>query len=396
MDLGNLAEFGRSRSATAWATNPIRRGLWWLIAPYFRGAQAQIAAKIDATEAGITARFGDVAAEAEKRATAKVDSRLGGLRKDASAVAHRIAGLEEEAGAVSERMAALARDSGLATQGVDERLGKLEQSLEEVRQQARTISLRAHDSNGLVLAEGVKGDRFLVRQHDHIGSRIIAGEEWEPHVRKAIEEAARPGAIAIDAGAYIGVHTMTMSRCFSAVHAFEPQRGIFQVLCGNLALNERFNVTTHNMALYDRRTAMRLAPQDHQEVDVPINAGDIDYNRLENAAALSFEIAAAGDEQISAIALDEMKLENVALIKVDTQGADLQVLVGAEKTIAQSRPVILFEWERDLGARHGSTIDGFLSFFEKLDYDVNVLHETSPGRQADYIAKPRGSRTKEL
>ena len=83
------------------------------------------------------------------------------------------------------------------------------------------------------------GANFLVRQHDLIGRLISDGREWEPHVRMAIEHAARPNGVAVDAGAYIGVHTITMSRWFRTVHAFEPQKGIFQILCGNLALNGR-------------------------------------------------------------------------------------------------------------------------------------------------------------
>lgn len=397
MELGNLSEFGRSRSSTRWATNPVRRFVWWLIAPYFRGAEGRIAARIDAVDSGIrnkipeiSAEIEKVAVEAEKRASAKVDSLTGGLRKDAFAIANRIAGLEEEAGVLSGNLSTLDRKIQSIAHGVEERISKLEISLQKYEQLGANLP-QEKNSNGLIIAKGQAAERLLVRQNDHIGKRIIAGEEWEPHVRKAIEEAARPDGVAIDAGAYIGIHTLTMSRCFSTVHAFEPQLGIFQVLCGNLALNERLNVVTHNGALYDRSIAMRLAPQDHQEIGVPMVGGDIDYNRIENAAALSFEIAAPGDPHVDAIALDDLALENVSLIKIDTQGSDLRVLAGAERTIAKSKPVVLFEWERDLAALHGATLEGFFAFFEKLDYAVEVLHETSPGRQADYIAKPRSS-----
>lgn len=397
MELGNLSEFGRSKSSTRWATNLVRRLIWWLIAPYFRGAEGRIAARIDAVDANIrnkipeiSAELERVAAEAEKRASAKVVSLTGGLRKDAFAVANRIAGLEEEAGVLSSNLSALDQKVELISHGVEERINRLEALLQKYEQLSANLPQKKNP-NGLVIAKGQAAERLLVRQNDHIGKRIIAGEEWEPHVRKAIEEAARPDGIAIDAGAYIGIHTLTMSRCFSTVHAFEPQLGVFQVLCGNLALNERLNVITHNGALYDRSIAMRLAPQDHQEVGVPMIGGDIDYNLIENAAALSFEIAAPGDPHVDAIALDDLALENVSLIKIDTQGSDLRVLAGAERTIAKSRPVVLFEWERDLAALHGATLEGFLEFFGKLDYDVEILHETSPGRQADYIAKPRST-----
>ena len=182
-----------------------------------------------------------------------------------------------------------------------------------------------------------------------------------------------------------------MARSFGTVHAFEPQRAIYQMLCGNLALNGYSNVVTHNIALYDRNGSVRLAPQERQETDVAIKNGQPNYARITNAAALSFDFISDGsvDGDVRTISLDHMALENVRLIKIDTQGADLRVLQGAVDTIRRCRPIILFEWERDLDLQHGTALDDFFSFFADLSYDVVLLHDTTPGRQADYIAKPR-------
>lgn len=259
---------------------------------------------------------------------------------------------------------------------------------------ARGTNLRAGDrisvgTGDLVIVASPSGTQVLVRQDDHIGRIIADGQEWEPHVRHEIERAARPDGIAIDVGAYIGLHTLTMSRWFKTVHAFEPQRGIFQILCGNLALNNRLNVLLHNMGLYDRAGSMRLAPQERQEVETPVVDGNPDYAHIKNAAALGFDFITEGVGDVPAIALDDMALENVALVKVDAQGADLRVLRGAEATIRRCRPTILFEWERDLSQQHGSALEDYTAFFEGLGYELAILQDTSPGRQADYIARPR-------
>jgi hypothetical protein len=50
---------------------------------------------------------------------------------------------------------------------------------------------------------------------------------------------------------------------------------------------------------------------------------------------------------------------------------------------------VFFEWERDFGSQHGAALEDFRSLFAALDYKVEVLEETSPGRQADYPARPR-------
>jgi len=259
---------------------------------------------------------------------------------------------------------------------------------------ARGTALRAGDrisvgKTGLVIVASPAGTQLLVRQDDLIGRIVADGQEWEPHVRQEIERSARPDGIAVDVGAYIGLHTLTMSRWFGTVHAFEPQRGIFQILCGNLAINNRLNVLPHNTGLYDRAGSMRLAPQERQEVDTPVVDGNPDYAHIKNAAALGFDFITEGGGDVPAIALDDMALENVALIKIDAQGADLRVLRGAEATIRRCRPTILFEWERDLSQQHGSVLEDYTAFFDGLGYELAILQDTSPGRQADYIARPR-------
>jgi FkbM family methyltransferase len=410
MDLGHLAANGRSTTWTAWATNPVRRALWWLAAPYFHGAGVEVgryvAAEIDRhVTAEIDRKSQAALVSTHDAIRTAISSQLGGVCKDAMAVAHRLAGLEEEAAMASEARTAIANRVDLLVQARDDLSAYIAALQKDVRSDIRALNERIDylargaslgagnrvsvGPGSLVIIASPGGTHYLARQHDLIGRLIVDGREWEPHVRMEIERAARPDGVAVDAGAYIGVHTLAMSRWFRTVHAFEPQRGIFQMLCGNLALNGRLNVVAHNAALYDRAGSMRLSPKECQEVNVPTCDGQLDYEQIENAAALSFDFVADGNGDVPAIRLDDMALDKVALIKVDAQGADLRVLRGAEGTIARWQPIVLFEWERDLGVHHGGVLEDYYAFFGALGYDVAMLQETTPGRQADYIARPR-------
>jgi FkbM family methyltransferase len=451
MDLGRIKAHGRSTTGRAWVTNPLRSMLWWLTAPYFQGVDAEIeqcyqtmlaslrtetAAEIEQRSQTVLASLRtETATEIEQRAqtalaslrreaateiehlfqtalarlqteaAAAVASYTAGGRKDSMAIAHRLAGLEEEAAGnrlacitLDERIglvaaeaheagayvASLHKDVRSSVQALNERIDGLASSMSSADDQTALAN-----QDLLVLTPTAAGTHFLVRRHDLIGRQVADGQEWEPHVRRAIERAASPDAVAVDAGAYIGLHTVTMSRNFGRIHAFEPQPGIYRLLCANLALNGCANVVTHNLALYDRGGSMRLAPPERQEVPIPLRDGEPDYVRISNAAALTFEIVDNGSGDVRAMALDELALEGVTLIKVDTQGADLRVLRGAEATIQRCRPVILFEWERDLGRQHGAALEDYHSFFAGLDYVLVVLQETTTGRQADYLARPR-------
>jgi FkbM family methyltransferase len=376
MDFNSLSTYGHSASSWAWLTNPLRRLLWRLVSPYVRGAGVEISAAIEPRIAALEGRHTDVSPMV-----------LEGLRMDMSAAASRLGGLEEEADGTEKKLANLS-----------DRLDKLQTEI--AGSPGSHSRLRGGDhialgDSGLMIVEPPGGLRMLLRPQDHIGRRLADGQEWEPHVRKAIEETAQADGIAIDAGAYIGIHTLTMARRFTKVHAFEPQRGIYQMLCANLALNGCTNVISHNAALYDRSGVVRLAPQEGQETALPLESdGQPDYAHIDNAAALTFDFISEGSDDRNgapAFALDDFKFENVRLIKIDTQGADLRVLQGALDTIRRCQPTVLFEWERDLGRRHGTTLEDFFAFFAGLNYDVTMTQETTPGTQADYIAKPRRS-----
>jgi FkbM family methyltransferase len=407
MDFGELVAYGRSPTGTAWLTNPVRRIGWWLVGPYFRGAGKEIDEKLVQFDSALR-QFGEEARRTSspglrdmtegtiaELVRSSVASHFAGLRKDASAVAHRLAGIEEEMGGLAKEAAAAAQFRLAGFTGFQQELRSAVQATNgRIDSLARGNALRAGDrisvgTGGLVMVASTTGMQLLVRQDDLIGRMVADGREWEPHVRQEIERSARPDGLAVDAGAYIGLHTLTMSRWFKTVHAFEPQRGIFQILCANLALSNRLNVLVHNTGLYHRAGSMRLAPQERQEVATPVVDGHPDYEHIKNAAALSFDFVTDGAGDVPAIALDDMSLENVALIKIDAQGADLHILKGAEGTIRRWRPTILFEWERDLSQQHGCALEDYTAFFADLSYDLEVLQDTTPGRQADYVARPR-------
>ena len=61
----------------------------------------------------------------------------------------------------------------------------------------------------------------------------------------------------------------------------------------------------------------------------------------------TYEISDAGDS-VDLITLDSLNLTNVSLIKIDVEGADIEVLQGAINTINKNRPIIHFEHHADL------------------------------------------------
>lgn len=129
-------------------------------------------------------------------------------------------------------------------------------------------------------------------------------------------------------GANIGIHTLTASPIAKEVIAFEPSPANMQRLQANLALNNLQNVRTEPCVLSDK-------------------SGNVILNVLDGANKTASVCDVPGkfhEVRCEAITLDSyLQGKQVDFIKIDTDGHDREVLVGAKNTITRHRPVIIFE-----------------------------------------------------
>lgn len=170
--------------------------------------------------------------------------------------------------------------------------------------------------------------RFYIDDPDErIKKYIVEGRKWEEHIIEALEKYVRPGSVAVDVGAHIGTHTLTMSRLVGPsgrVYAFEPVKKIYRELCRNLELNGITNVVP-------LRFALGKGPASVIEMN-PIHPGE------EGGTSVGH-----GGDQVELRTLDSFGFEQVSLIKIDVEGFELPVLDGAEETIRRNRPVLVAE-----------------------------------------------------
>jgi FkbM family methyltransferase len=429
VDIHDLRRSGRRATREAWLSNPLRKSFFLALRPYFAAIVRALASTQENVDRTLAVRQEDLdrmlAARQEdldrtlrarqedldrlssttkslsEDVTASVRTaaavteelkRIGvlidGLRKDQLASAHRLGSLED-----SGRHDADSLKKEIA-EHLQRQLASMEQRVEAICAPAGMATLMPNQAlavsgTSLVFSSGPYG-RFLLRQPDLVSGHILAGSFWDSHLKPVIERAGRSDGSAIDAGAYLGFHSAYMSRFFRNVHAFEPQVEIYRMLCANLLLNNCRNVTATNGALYDSPGRLRLADSNQQEIPLPMLDGGIDYDRIGNAAALSFQLTGENESNaVIAQTIDQIGLRDLAFIKVDTQGSDLHVLKGAQATIQRCRPVITAEYERELALHHGDTLEHYHRFFDEMEYDVQVLDDRNDGKQIDLLATPR-------
>lgn len=146
---------------------------------------------------------------------------------------------------------------------------------------------------------------------------------WNPEESEAFRRVVKAGATVLDVGANLGAYTVLLAGWVGAggrVHAFEPAPDARSGLIKHLALNGVSDrVTVHAEALSDGQRSARFRAIGMQ--------GD---NRLLPAGATEgIAIATTSiDEFCAAHALQP------SFIKLDVEGAELDVLRGARATIA--------------------------------------------------------------
>ena len=168
----------------------------------------------------------------------------------------------------------------------------------------------------------------------YIGRSIEEYGEYSEKETIVFDQILEPGNVVVEAGANIGSHTLFLSRKVGpegCVLAFEPQRLVFQTLCGNVAINSLTNVYCWNMAV----------GAETGEIVVPV----LDPYREENFGGLELQKEGEG-ERVPLVTIDSFQLPKCNMIKIDVEGMEEEVLLGAKDTIARLKPVLYLECDR--------------------------------------------------
>ncbi len=164
-------------------------------------------------------------------------------------------------------------------------------------------------------------DQLLGRSLDRYG-------EYSEGEVAVFGQVVKPGSVVVEVGAGIGAHTLFFARAAGqggVVVAFEPQRLLFQTLCGNVAVNGFTNVICRHAAVGAERGLFK----------VPV----LDPWREQDFGALELDKHDHGD-WVDVIAIDDMNLTTVHFIRIDVQGKEADVIAGARQTITTHRPIL--------------------------------------------------------
>jgi FkbM family methyltransferase len=193
--------------------------------------------------------------------------------------------------------------------------------------------MRASGDSMLAIRRCRYGTMMYLRQDLYVGRSFAEYGEYSEGEVELFRQCLGPGDVALDIGANLGAHTLPLAQFVGpsgVVVAFEPQRILFQILCGNVALNEIGNVRALPFAL--GRAA--------GSIKVPA----LDYSSINNFGGIP--LGTEQGEDVTVITLDQLTLAKVKLIKIDVEGMELEVLGGGSAMLARCRPILYVENDR--------------------------------------------------
>lgn len=176
--------------------------------------------------------------------------------------------------------------------------------------------------------------------------------------------------IIFDVGANLGTYASWVAKWFEPVngkvYCFEPQRIIFQMLCGNMAINNIFNVYAYELALGSEEKYIEI---DEVNYDEPGGFGSFSLDGVERE---KYKTILGKKQRIKLTTIDKFVEENqipkIDFIKIDAEGLDIDVIAGAPSSIEKFKPDLYVEYLNLGSSKKEDTL------LEGKQYLVSVLN----------------------
>jgi FkbM family methyltransferase len=200
-------------------------------------------------------------------------------------------------------------------------------------------------------------------------------EAVEPGVRALLRRRLKPGGVAVDAGANIGVHSLAMAAAVGSegrVLCFEPLEHLASSLERSLRLN----------GFAGRARVERAALADH--------TGQANFHRAAHGPMSSLyalpQEAVADDTRVRVTTLDASLPpgSRVDLVKMDVEGAEPRVWRGMQRVVAENPAIeLVLEWSASHFRRSGEDAAAFMAAIRAAGFQAFEVEDgATPGRLA--------------
>lgn len=226
-------------------------------------------------------------------------------------------------------------------------------------------------------------DLFInVNAFDHIQQHLFWYGKYDYDIAGFFENVITENSIVVDAGANIGYFTLLAASKATngSVYAFEPVSSLFHQLEENIKLNKLTNVYPVKKAL---TRSEGYAPIYESAWN---NTGMNSLQKPENYTGM-FEV-------IDCISLDiffeAYKQKNPAIIKIDTEGAEMEILEGMVYCLQNFRPLLIIEILNEHLQRFGCSAGMIFDFLTGFSYDAWIIINSNTLKKVNEVVESNG------
>jgi FkbM family methyltransferase len=213
----------------------------------------------------------------------------------------------------------------------------------------------------------VEGVQMALDRADASVSVQIGDGAYEPHVAATLDRLLGPGSVFVDVGANVGYHAFRASSRVGVdgrVIAVEANPENARLIAHTIAINSLTNVELMPVALAARRGYVNFGTH------VGSNGGFLPDDA---------DTTGSGRGTIvPTVALDDLDLEAVSVVKIDVEGAEGIVIDGALATIERHRPTFVMEFSQEMTSRVSArSPEDHLQRFVDMGYSLAIIDRTT-------------------
>lgn len=197
---------------------------------------------------------------------------------------------------------------------------------------------------------------------------LMEGGDLEPGTRRLIERCLAPGSVFVDVGANIGMHTMAAARAMrreGRIFAFEPFGPVCRLLERTLWMNGCSEMTDLHQAAVSSRKG-------RQNLFLGATSGHHSLFPLDPASAPASEQVEVETVTLDGTLPPDLKVD---LLKIDAEGAELEIVEGARDVIGRHSDIALVvEFGPSHLKRAGHTTGDWLGKFAAHGLAFRAIH----------------------
>jgi len=227
-----------------------------------------------------------------------------------------------------------------------------------------------------------------LRLDEHMQSQIFWYGYYSRDIILLMNRLLKPGDVVADVGANIGEISLAAAKRVGGagkVYSFEPMTTLFERLVQHIEMNNATQITPVRQGLADGQRTAVIYAQAEQFNDGTSHTG--------LGTIYPFGDRSQPVEEIQLNTLDnyceQHAIERLDLIKIDVEGAELDVLRGAQSTLQKYKPFVILELQSETAQSAGNSAEEIISLVESNDYEIYVIGRKTKLSRLDQEALSR-------